>query len=85
MTEVIGARVYTDSGDYFGEVEEANVQDNKVDGWKIKVSGGMATLISGARGVIIPHRFVRAVSDIFIINKSSLPTSDSDIQTEELI
>jgi|TARA_B100000315_G_C14307114_1_gene464566 sporulation protein YlmC with PRC-barrel domain len=85
MTEVIGAKVYADSGDYFGEIEEANLQDNKVDGWKIKVSGGMATLISGARGVIIPHKFVRAISDIFIINKSALPSSDSEIQTEEII
>ena len=79
LSEVIGAKVYTDSGDYFGEVEEANLHDNKVEGWRIKVLGSMTSLISGARGVIIPHQFVKAVSDIFIINKSALPTPDSEI------
>ena len=82
ITEVIGSKVYTDSGDYFGEVEEANLQENKVDGWRIKVGGSVMSLIGGARGVIIPNQFVRAISDIFIINKSALPSPDSE--TEEI-
>ncbi|MBL7059263.1 PRC-barrel domain-containing protein [Candidatus Pacearchaeota archaeon] len=80
ITEVIGLKVYTDSGDYFGEVEEANLHENKVDGWRIKVSGGITSLIGGARGVIIPHQFVRAISDIFIINKAALPSPDASIE-----
>ena len=80
LSEVIGAKVYTDSGDYFGEIEEANIHDNKVEGWRIRVIGSMAALMSGARGVIIPHQFVKAVSDIFIINKSALPSPDSDFE-----
>jgi hypothetical protein len=31
ITEVIGLKVYTDSGDYFGEIEEANISENKVE------------------------------------------------------
>ncbi len=87
ITEVIGSKVYTDSGDYFGEVEEANLHENKVDGWRIKVGGSVTSLIGGARGVIIPHQFVRAISDIFIINKSALPSPDSEIEEipEDLI
>lgn len=80
VTEVIGVKVYTDSGDYFGEVEEANLSENKIDGWRIKVSGGVVSLIGGARGVIIPHQFVKAVSDIVIINKSALPSSEVDLE-----
>jgi len=80
ITEVVGKKVYTDSGDYFGVIEEANLQENKIDGWRIKVDGSMLSLISGARGVIIPHQFVRAISDIFIINKSALPNPDSDFE-----
>jgi sporulation protein YlmC with PRC-barrel domain len=76
LSEVVGTKVYTDGGDYFGEIEEANLTDNKVDGWRIRVSGSMISLISGARGVIIPHQFVRAISDIFIINKSALPSQE---------
>ena len=81
LSEVMGSRVYTDSGDFFGEVEEANLHDNKVEGWRIKVMGNMVSMMSGARGVIIPHQFVRAISDIFIISKSALPApSESGIE-----
>lgn len=87
ITDVVGTKVYTDSGDFFGEVEEANLQENKIDGWRIKVGGSIISLIGGAKGVIIPHQFVRAISDIFIINKSALPSPDSDIEEipEDLI
>jgi len=87
ITEAIGTKVYTDSGDFFGEVEEANLNENKVDGWRIKVGGSITSLIGGARGVIIPHQFVKAISDIFIINKSALPNPDSNIEEipEDLI
>ena len=30
-------------------------------------------MFGGARGVVIPHKFVRAIGDVVIINKSSLP------------
>lgn len=77
ISEVIGMRVYTDGGDFFGEVEEANLAENKIDGWRIKVGGSVVSMIGGARGVIIPHQFVKAVSDVFIINKAALPSQDS--------
>jgi sporulation protein YlmC with PRC-barrel domain len=38
ISDVIGSEVYTDLGDYFGQVEEANLQENKVDGWRINRS-----------------------------------------------
>jgi len=80
ITDAIGLKVYTDNGDFFGEVEEANLQENKIDGWRIKVGGSAVALIGGARGVIIPHQYVRAVSDIFIINSATLPSaSDADM------
>ncbi|MEJ2267920.1 MAG: PRC-barrel domain-containing protein [Nanoarchaeota archaeon] len=80
ITEVIGTKVYTDSGDFFGEIEEANLSENKIDGWKIRVGGSITSLIGGARGVIIPHQFVKAISDIFIINSSALPSPNSDFE-----
>lgn len=87
ITEVIGTKVYTDSGDYFGEIEEANLAENKIEGWRIKVGGSVLSLIGGARGVIIPHQFVKAISDVFIINRAALPSPDSDIEdiSEDLI
>ena len=87
ISEVIGTKVYTDSGDYFGEIEEANLHENKIEAWRIKVGSGITSLIGGARGVIIPHQFVRAISDIFIINKTALPSQESSVEEvpEELI
>ncbi len=80
VSDVVGLRVYTDSGEFFGEVEEANLVDNKVDGWRIKVGGAVMGIIGGARGVIIPHQFVKAISDVFIINKTALPSQEMGLE-----
>ena len=79
ISEVVGMKVYTDGGDFFGEVEEVNLAENKIDGWRIKVGGSVTSLIGGARGVIIPHQFVRAISDVVIINRGALPSADTDM------
>jgi sporulation protein YlmC with PRC-barrel domain len=80
MSEVVGRRVYTDSGDLFGMIEEVNLMDNKVDGWRIVVAreSGMIQILGGARGIIVPHQFIKAIGDIIIINKNAVP-----VQTEE--
>jgi sporulation protein YlmC with PRC-barrel domain len=78
VSEVIGKRVFTDSGDFFGEVEEAILLENKVDSWRIRVAREMAVRLNGARGVIIPHQFVKAIGDVFVINKANLPIADAD-------
>ncbi len=76
ITEVLGKNVFTSEGDYFGQVEEVNLADNKIDGWKIKVGSGFLSVFGGARGVIIPHQFVKAIGDVLIINKTSLPARE---------
>ena len=73
ISEVTGKNVFTSDGDFFGQVDEVNLSENKIDGWKIKVGSGFLSMFGGAKGVIIPHQFVRAIGDIVIINKNSLP------------
>ncbi len=80
ISEVIGNDVFTDSGDRFGKIEEANLSDNRIDGWRIQVSGSVISMIGGARGVIIPHQFVKAIGDVFVINKAALPNPESSIE-----
>ncbi len=80
ISEVLGKRVFTDSGEFFGEVEEANLFENRIDGWRIRVGGNVLSLMGGARGVIIPHQFVRSISDVFIISKSALPSQDTGFE-----
>jgi len=76
ISEVIGKKVYTSDGDFFGVVEEVNLYDNKIDGWKIRVSSGFMNSLGGARGVIIPHQFVKAIGDVFVVTKASLPARE---------
>ena len=79
ISEIIGKHVYTSDGDYFGQIEEVNMIDNKIDGWKIKVGGGFMNVLGGARGVIIPQQFVKAVGDVIIINRTSLPAREESL------
>ncbi|MEI6058594.1 MAG: PRC-barrel domain-containing protein [archaeon] len=75
LSEVIGKRVFTDAGDMFGVVEELNLADNKIDGWRIVVSrdSGMMSLLGGARGIIVPHQFIKAIGDVIVINRNAVP------------
>ncbi len=79
ISEVVGKHVYTAEGEYFGQVEDVNLMDNKIDGWKIRVSSGFMSSLGGARGVIIPQQFVRSIGDVFIVTKGSLPSRDEHV------
>ena len=80
LSEVVGKKVYTDLGDLFGIVEEVNLTDNKIDGWRIVVSreSGMIEILGGARGIIVPHQFIKAIGDIIIINKNAVPAQQEE-------
>ena len=78
VCDVIGRQVYTSEGDLFGQIEEVNLVDNKIEGWRIKIGSGFMNMLGGARGVIIPHQFVKAIGDVFIMNKSSLPIKEDE-------
>ena len=73
ISDVIGKRVLTDEGDFFGEIEEANLVNNKVDSWRIRIGGSVSNIFNGARGVIIPHSYVKSIGDVFIINRVAMP------------
>ncbi len=85
ITEIIGKKVYTDTGDFFGEIEESNLIENKVDGWRIKISSSMGNFLGGAKGVIIPHQFVKAVGDVIIVSRASLPLDEGDETVEQTV
>jgi len=76
MSEVVGKAVYTSDGDHFGHVEDVHMVDNKIDGWKIRIGSGFMNLLGGAKGVIIPQQFVKAIGDVLIVNRASLPLDD---------
>ena len=78
VTSTYGLKVFTDSGSYFGEIDESIIQDNRIVSWRVKAgsSSNLSKMIKGARGAIIQHNLVRAIDDIMII--SSIVSSPSE-------
>lgn len=74
VSEILGKNVFTSDGDFFGQIDDVNLTENKIDGWKVKLGQSYLSIFGGARGVVIPHQFVRAIGDVVIINKSQLPS-----------
>ncbi len=86
MTQIYDMKVFTDSGDYFGDIEESILAANKVFGWRVKATKNSALhkLLGGAKGVIVPHRLVKAVGDIMIISKSAVPSGGEGEEGAEM-
>jgi sporulation protein YlmC with PRC-barrel domain len=82
LKEMMGLKVFTDGGDYFGEIEEVNLSENKVDGWRIKIArdSALAPFLGGAKGIIVPHQFVKAIGDVVVINKSAIPAKEESAE-----
>ena len=80
ISETLDMRVFTDSGDYFGDVEESILTKNKVFGWRIKASKGsfLAKVLGSAKGVIVPHQLVKSIGDVMIISKAAVPSYSSE-------
>jgi sporulation protein YlmC with PRC-barrel domain len=78
ITEIIGKKVFTDTGDFFGEIEESNLVENKIESWRIRIANSMGHFLGGARGVIIPHQFIKSVGDVVIISRASLPLDEEE-------
>lgn len=75
-------KVFTDEGDYFGDIEESIITSNKIFGWRIKATRNsvLSNVISNAKGVIVPHQLVKAIGDIMLISKSAVPSYESKEQ-----
>ncbi|GIU69396.1 MAG: hypothetical protein KatS3mg002_0632 [Candidatus Woesearchaeota archaeon] len=77
MSETYDMRVFTDTGDYFGDVEEAIIQNTKISGWRVRATKNsfLNKVLGSAKGVIIPHNLVKSIGDIMIINRSAIPNA----------
>ncbi len=76
ISDAYEMKVFTETGEYFGDVDDAVLTLNKVFGWKVKATKNsfLDKILGGAKGVIVPHQFVRAMGDIVIISKAAIPT-----------
>lgn len=80
ISDVYEMKVFTDAGYFFGEIEEALIEGNRVKSWKIKAVPGsmLSSKVRDAKGVIIPHKFFKAFGDIIIIQDIDLGSSATE-------
>jgi sporulation protein YlmC with PRC-barrel domain len=80
ITETYDMKVFTDTGDYFGDVEEVILTTNKVFGWRVKAtrSSFLNKVLGSAKGVIVPHQLVKSIGDIMIISKAAVPSFEAE-------
>ncbi|MBW2978112.1 PRC-barrel domain-containing protein [Candidatus Woesearchaeota archaeon] len=85
ISETYEMKVFTDTGDYFGDIEESILTQNKIFGWKVKATKGsfLNKVLGSAKGVIVPHQLVKAIGDILIISKTAVPSYSSEEESEE--
>jgi len=85
ITSVFNTPVYTDEGDYFGDVEEAIIVSNKVYGWRVKATRDsfLSKVLGNAKGVVIPHQLVKSIGDVMIISKAAIPNPERDVEVED--
>jgi len=83
ISEIIGKNAFTSDGDFFGQIDDVNLTENKIDGWKVKIGSSFLSMFGGAHGVIIPHAMVRAIGDVVIVNKNSLPVNSEAAELTE--
>ena len=84
ISETYDMRVFTDSGDYFGDVEESIITQNKVFGWRVRATKNsfLSKVLGSAKGVIVPHQLVKSVGDVMIISKAAIPSYSEEEQKE---
>jgi sporulation protein YlmC with PRC-barrel domain len=80
LSDVFNVEVFTDSGEYFGDVEESILANNKIFGWRVRATkrSYLTKILGGAKGVIVPHQLVKSIGDVMIISKAAIPKMDDD-------
>ena len=85
VSETYDMKVFSDSGEYFGDVEESILTSTKIFGWKVKATKNsyLNKVLGSAKGVIVPHQLVKAVGDILIISKTAVPSYSAEESSSE--
>ena len=84
ISETYDMKVFTDTGEYFGDVEESIITQNKVFGWRVKATKNsfLTKVLGSAKGVIVPHQLVKSTGDIMIISKAAIPSYSEEEEKE---
>ena len=85
ITSTYDMKVFTDNGDYFGDIEESILTQSKVFGWRVRSTKNsfLNKVLGSAKGVIVPHQLVKSVGDIMIISKAAVPNYQAEDDADE--
>lgn len=85
LGETYDMKVFTDSGEYFGDIEESILTNNKIFGWRVRATKNsfLNKVLGSAKGVIVPHQLVKSISDIMIISKAAVPSYSGEEEEEK--
>ena len=85
VSETYDMKVFTDTGDYFGDIEESILTQTKVFGWRVRATKNsfLNKVLGSAKGVIVPHQLVKSIGDIMIISKAAVPSYSGEEESEE--
>ncbi len=85
ITDMFDMAVYVETGELFGVIEESIITTNAVYGWRIKATKNsiLNRILGGAKGVIVPHQFVKSVGDVMIISKSAVPSYEDSKEEDK--
>ncbi len=84
ISETFDMKVYTDTGDYFGDVEESILTQTKIFGWRVRATKAsfLNKVLGSAKGVIVPHQLVKSIGDVMIISKAAVPSYSAEGEEE---
>lgn len=76
ISETYEMKVFTDTGEYFGDIEESILTQTKVFGWRVRATKGsfLNKVLGSAKGVIVPHQLVKSIGDVMIISRAAVPS-----------
>ena len=80
ISDIYDMKVFTDNGEYFGDIEETIITKTKIHGWRVKATKNsyLSKVLGSARGVIVPHQLVKSIGDVMIISKAAVPSGGSE-------
>ncbi len=84
ISDVYEMKVFTDTGYFFGEIEEGLIEENRIKSWKIKAVPGslLSSKVKDAKGVIVPQKFFKAFGDIIIVQDIDFGAASSEVEEE---
>jgi len=85
ISETFDMRVFTDTGEYFGDIEESIITQNKIFGWRVRATKNsfLTKVLGSAKGVIVPHQLVKSIGDIMIISRAAIPSYSEEGEEQQ--